>query len=77
MAYTTAITTTFLSDDTYDPADEYFDEDRAAWYCNHDVPDGCDGCARVRREDEMLAAMTTEQRNDYFGRYDPYGDEPF
>lgn len=69
--------TTYATDETYDAAAEYWDDyDAASWYCNHDVPEGCYECARVRREDAMLEAMTPDERRDYFDSFVPY-DEPF
>ena len=44
--------------------------DDVEWYCNHDVPNGCRDCAWLRSEDEMLAAMTTRERNEYFAWQD-------
>lgn len=55
--------------DDLDYDDEF--DDGAEWYCNHDVPNGCPDCARDRREQEMLEAMTDRERQDYL--YGPGG----
>lgn len=35
------------------------------WFCNHDVPNGCQPCARDRAEQQMLDNMTDRERQDY------------
>lgn len=44
--------------------------DEADWYCNHDVPNGCHDCAYVKREADMLDAMTDDERREYFAAQD-------
>lgn len=55
----------------FDEAQEFWDEyDGADWYCNHDVPNGCHDCAYVKREADMLDAMTDAERREYFAAQD-------
>jgi hypothetical protein len=65
------VMTTYIDDvpldETYDEAAEFWDDyDGADWYCNHDVPNGCRECAWAKYEEEMLDAMTPEERQRYF-----------
>lgn len=51
------------SDEEGNPPDEAYDyDDGASWYCDHDVPNGCNGCAQVHNERLMLDAMTDTER---------------
>jgi hypothetical protein len=68
----------YEEDDYYDD-EGFFDHDDipdAAWYCNHDVPDGCEPCAADRREQEMLDSMSDAERQEYLygpgGSFDTY-----
>jgi hypothetical protein len=65
-------------DETYDEAEEFWaDYDGADWYCNHDVPNGCRDCAWLRREAEMLNAMTPDERAAYWACLDERAEDLF
>ena len=58
-------------DEDYD----YDEFDGVEWFCNHDVPNGCAGCAFVRNEAAMIDAMSEQERSDYLydgGDFDSY-----
>lgn len=58
------------------------DDDWAEWYCNHDVPNGCAGCAEARAIDAWhidawytrQAIMAEEAARDLDPKYVPYLD---
>lgn len=53
------------------------DDSWATWYCDHDVPNGCDACARARAADEWYARqaqMAAEAAADLHPRFHPYLD---
>lgn len=41
------------------------------WFCNHDVPNGCQPCARDRNLNAALDAMTDQERQEWL--YGPGG----
>jgi hypothetical protein len=68
--------TTYDYDPVQEAADAYwYGNDGVDWYCNHDVPNGCRDCAWLRQEDQMLAAMTSDERAAYWAAIDDREDE--
>lgn len=50
---------------TTEPVEDDDDGYDDAWYCNHDVPNGCGPCNADRNTNAAIDAMTDEERADY------------